>query len=200
MERDLLTALKALVDADRMRLLGRLADRPQTLDELASALRLPKAALTRHLDLLESAGLIARPDDAVATGYVIRKERFVELGRALAALDADTVTRPLPGDPRLDGLTPADAQVVRGYLVGDRLVAIPSSAGKLLPVLRWLRDRVFVEDRAYPEKEVNQRLALYHEDVASLRRYMVDAGLVSREGGLYRRVNGPPDVRPSRSP
>jgi hypothetical protein len=47
---------------------------------------------------------------------------------------------------------------------------------------------VFTEDRGYPEKEVNQRLGLFHPDVASLRRYMVDGGLVTREAGVYRRV------------
>ena len=37
-------------------------------------------------------------------------------------------------------------------------------------------------------KEVNQRLALFHPDPASLRRYMVDAGLMTREAGTYRRA------------
>jgi hypothetical protein len=36
---------------------------------------------------------------------------------------------------------------------------------------------------------VNQRLALFHRDAAALRRYMVDAGLVTRSAGDYRRVD-----------
>jgi hypothetical protein len=55
-------------------------------------------------------------------------------------------------------------------------------------VLRFLVERCFVEDRAYPEKEVNQRLALYHPDVAALRRYLVEAGLMTRQAGEYRRA------------
>jgi hypothetical protein len=51
-------------------------------------------------------------------------------------------------------------------------------------------DRDLVEGREYPENEVNQALALFHPDVASLRRYMVDAGLVTREAGRYRRAAG----------
>ena len=47
-------------------------------------------------------------------------------------------------------------------------------------MLVYLRDRCFTEDRAYPEKEVNQRLALFNPDVAALRRYMVDGGLMTR--------------------
>jgi hypothetical protein len=55
-------------------------------------------------------------------------------------------------------------------------------------VLGWLRDQVFTEDRGYEEKEVNQRLALFHPDVAALRRYMVDEGMVTRENRIYRRA------------
>jgi len=78
--------------------------------------------------------------------------------------------------------------VLRAFLVNGRLVSIPAQQKKRLPVLRWLRDQVFTEDREYPEKEVNQRLALFHPDVASLRRHMVDERLVTREQGRYRRA------------
>ena len=61
---------------------------------------------------------------------------------------------------------------------------------KRLVVLRYLREACFTEERPYPEKEVNQRLALFHPDVASLRRHMVDAGLMTREAGQYRRPPG----------
>jgi hypothetical protein len=55
-------------------------------------------------------------------------------------------------------------------------------------ILRELRERCFAEDREYPEKEVNMRLALIHPDVAALRRYLVDAKLMSRANGIYRRM------------
>ena len=59
-----------------------------------------------------------------------------------------------------------DAKVLRSFLVDDRLVSIPAQEKKKLVVLRYLLERCFAEDRPYPEKEVNQRLALYHPDVA----------------------------------
>jgi hypothetical protein len=39
-----------------------------------------------------------------------------------------------------------------------------------------------------PGQEVNQRLALFHSDVAALRRYLVDERLVTRANGEYRRA------------
>ncbi len=43
------------------------------------------------------------------------------------------------------------------------------------------------DDREYPEREVDQRLALRHRDVAALRRYLVDSGYLERHAGIYRR-------------
>ena len=98
--------------------------------------------------------------------------------------------RPLFTGPAGEELPPEIAKVLRGYFEDGRLITIPARQGKRLVVLRYLRDRVFTEDRPYPEAEVNQRLALFNRDVAALRRYMVDAGLVSRAGGEYRRAEG----------
>jgi hypothetical protein len=79
-------------------------------------------------------------------------------------------------------------KVIRAFIRGDRLVSIPARDKKRRVILRFLVDRCFAEDRAYPEKEINQRLALYHADVAALRRYLVEAGFMTRQAGEYRRA------------
>ena len=93
----------------------------------------------------------------------------------------------LPG-PEGRPLPAFDAKVLRSFFVDDRLVSIPAQEKKKLVVLRYLLGRCFTEDRPYPEKEVNQRLALFHPDVASLRRFLVEYGMVTREAGVYRRA------------
>ena len=80
------------------------------------------------------------------------------------------------------------ARVIDTFFRDGRLLSIPARQGKRLYVLRELRDRCFAEDRDYPEKEVDMRLALVHPDVAALRRYLVDARLMSRSNGIYRRM------------
>ena len=67
-------------------------------------------------------------------------------------------------------------------------MSIPAPEKEKLVVLRYLLERCFAEDRPCPEKEVNHRLALFYPDVASLRRYLVEYGLVTREAGVYRRA------------
>jgi hypothetical protein len=54
--------------------------------------------------------------------------------------------------------------------------------------------RVFEAGVRYPEREVNALLAVWHPDVAALRRYLVDEGLLTREAGVYWRSGGWVDV------
>jgi hypothetical protein len=81
-----------------------------------------------------------------------------------------------------------DDKVIWAFIRDDRLVSIPAQDKKRRVILRFLIERCFAEDRAYPEREVNQRLALFHPDVAALRRYMIEAGLMTRQAGEYRRA------------
>ena len=53
-------------------------------------------------------------------------------------------------------------------------------------MLRYLAETVFERKRKYPEKEVNQLLAVRHPDAASLRRYLVDEGFMTRKNSVYR--------------
>ena len=183
MDHDLLEPLKALADPNRLRIAGACGSGSRTVSQLADELHLPEPAVRRHLDRLTAAGLIETGPDG---GSVLRVGAIHALGRRLAALKP--TDRPEATMTRLDGTAiPADeAKIIRGFVKDDRLTTIPSQEKKRLVIVRYLRDRCFTEDRPYPEKEVNQRLALFHPDVATLRRAMVDEGLMVREAGIYR--------------
>jgi DNA-binding transcriptional ArsR family regulator len=193
MDHDTLQALKVLTDATRIRILGRLAAGPASASTLAADLGLAPGVVRRHLDRLVDAGLVATSGDGGsvtdrAAPYHLRLETLDRLGRALA-LETDSVADSVPGvGPAGEPMAPDDARMLRGFFADDRLVSIPAQRAKRLVVLRYLRDRCFTEDRPYPEKEVNQRLALFHPDVAALRRYLVDEGLMTRAAGEYRVV------------
>ena len=183
MDHDLLEPIKALADPNRLRIAGACGSGSRTVDQLAGDLDLPIPAVRRHLDRLVAAGLVEAGPDGT---FTLRVAAIHALGRRVAALDP---TEPsVPDMTRPDGtVIPAgEAKVIRGFLRDDRLITIPSQEKKRLVIVRYLRDRCFTEDRPYPEKEVNQRLALFHPDVATLRRAMVDEGLMVREAGVYR--------------
>jgi hypothetical protein len=54
----------------------------------------------------------------------------------------------------------------------------PDSAGDELPIVKD-----FEPGKGYPEKQVNEVLARFHVDTATLRRELVGAKLMDREGG-----------------
>jgi DNA-binding transcriptional ArsR family regulator len=189
MDHDTVFALKALTAPQRLRIAGRLTGGSATSSALAAELGLAVTIVRRHLSLLVTAGLVERVGSGVDARYAIRLDALARLGRELADMETGRPTATAgPGvGPGGEAIPAEDARVLRGFFADDRLVAIPVQHAKRLVVLRYLRDRCFAEDRPYPEKEVNQRLALFHPDVAALRRYMVDDGVMTRAGGVYRR-------------
>jgi hypothetical protein len=81
-------------------------------------------------------------------------------------------------------------KVLRAFLDDDgRLVAMPAKHRKRLVVLDHVA-RVFVPGERYPESEVNILLRAFDDDVAMLRRYLVDEGFLTRERGVYWRTGG----------
>ena len=83
--------------------------------------------------------------------------------------------------------------VLRRYFVGGKLKEIPAKRAKRLAVLSRLALEFEVGVR-YPEREVDAVLKRFHPDHASLRRFLVDEGFLSRQGGRYWRTGGPVDV------
>ena len=208
MDPDLLAGLRAVVDGTRIRVVGRLATAPADAETLAAELRLPLPAVRKQLELLVHAGLVEPQGDAPGR-YGVRLDRIGALAGALARLEREadgSATGPEGAWPH-DGEslaatlarlspTPEEARTLRAFLVDGRLVSIPAQSGRRDVILRFLLERVFTEDRDYPEKEVNARLALFHPDVASLRRYLVDERYVTREAGRYRRAAERPGEEP----
>ena len=103
------------------------------------------------------------------------------------AAEAAAAPAPPTDDAPRRRLTPQE-KVVRAFFRDGRLVGIPARVSRRDLLLPMILDRCFPDDRDYEEKEVNMRLALLHPDVAALRRYLVDAQLMTREGGIYRRA------------
>jgi hypothetical protein len=83
--------------------------------------------------------------------------------------------------------------VLRQYFRAGRLREIPVKRSKRLVVLERLALEFDVGFR-YSESQVNDVLGRFHDDHASLRRYLVDEGFLSRGGGEYWRTGGRVEV------
>ncbi len=72
------------------------------------------------------------------------------------------------------------------FFRNGRLETIPAGRERRHAVLVHVAGR-FAPGREYGEDELNGILQGVHSDHATLRRYLVDAGLLRRERGVYRR-------------
>lgn len=187
MDPDLLVALKALSDASRLRIVGLLADgRRMAVEQLAAALELSPATVVHHLKKLKEASLVESHPRPPYMDYSLRLGRLSEIGGALHKVAREQSGESVvdPEAPKWAG--PAETKVLRAFFDGERLTSIPAQHSKRLVILRQLAESVFERKRKYPEKEVNQLLAVRHPDAASLRRYLVDEGYMSRKNSVYR--------------
>jgi hypothetical protein len=75
------------------------------------------------------------------------------------------------------------------YFRNGRLETIPAGRERRQALLVHVAG-AFAPGREYGEDEVNRILQGVHSDHVTLRRYLVDAGLLGREHGVYRRRLG----------
>ena len=73
------------------------------------------------------------------------------------------------------------------FFKNGRLETIPAGRERRQSVLIHIAGR-FTSGHEYSEDEVNRILQSLHSDHATLRRYLVDAGLLRRDRGVYRRA------------
>jgi hypothetical protein len=80
-----------------------------------------------------------------------------------------------------------DPELWRFFCADGRIAAIPAKQEMRSRLLAYLAE-LFERERPYREKEINTTLWPLYADYATLRRYLVDAKLVTRERGVYRRA------------
>lgn len=170
---------KALADLTRVRILGLLAGRSMYGQELAEALDVKPPTITHHIAPLVSAGLITVRRDNNYNYYELRSEGFQQLAEG-----AQQLAKVIFPSSALPPKSEERARVVATFLKDGRLVSIPAQYKKRRFVMEEIA-RSFEWGRLYDEREVNAILRAFHDDVASLRREMIDQRIMMRESGKY---------------
>lgn len=170
---------RALSDPTRIRILGLLGERPMYGQELAKILDVKPPTISHHLSPLIMAGLVRVHRENNYHYYELDSEGIDDLAQSTQQIARLVfASKPLP--PKQE----ERARVVASFIKDGRLVSIPSQYKKQRYVMEELA-RSFAWGRLYEEKEVNSILRQFNEDYASLRRYMIDMGIMMREAGRY---------------
>lgn len=171
---------KALGHPTRLLILNLIKNKPRHVEELAAILQLSPATVSHHLSKLSGAGLLRSEKDQYYQTYSMS-------GNLLGCTLGELVLMPQPG---LAAQVEEDAyrqKVLATFLRQGHLISIPAQHKKRRIILEKLVQE-FEPNRTYAEREVNQILVDFHDDVAALRRGMIEYGLMQRNSGLYWRV------------
>lgn len=177
MSEELVTFFKALADSNRLKIVGLLAEKSYSVEELAALLKLKPSTVSHHLSRLSEAGLVQSHAESYYSVYQLDRQMLEEKRRTMfSQAELSTVAAEVDADAY-------DARVVRDFTRRDgSLKTIPAQRKKLDAILRHVV-KSFDVGKRYSEKRVNEVLSKYHEDTATLRRELVGAGLMQREGG-----------------
>jgi DNA-binding transcriptional ArsR family regulator len=169
-ENELLDFFKIMANADRLKIAGLLGIEPLSAVGLADRLKIKPMAVANHLERLSALGLV--------------KQNGALYALDVAALDAMSRrvlagSRPRVSPEDFDGEA-YERKVLSDFISPDgRLKSIPSQDKKMKVVLEHVA-KAFEPGAHYTEKEVNGILMGYYQDIAFLRRYLVDNGYLGR--------------------
>ncbi len=181
------TFFKALADENRLKIVGLLAHKPHSVEELAANLELSSATVSHHLQRLLQANLVEARALSYYNVYALRADRLRQMAEQLLSVDA------IKQSASATDLDRYSNKVLNDYLVRGRLKTIPSQLKKREVIMRHLV-KEFRVDKRYTERRVNEILKNFHADFATLRRELVNMKLLARERGYYWRPVSEPST------
>jgi DNA-binding HxlR family transcriptional regulator len=182
-DEQLLIFFKALADANRLKIVGLLSQHPYTVEQLAALLDIRSPTVSHHLKLLSQAGLVSARAESYYNLYQLEPGILEQIASHLVAQDK------LPSMAAEVDLEAYDRKVLRDILRPDgRLKVIPAQRKKREVVLKHIL-KSFQPEVHYSEQQINEILAHFHEDTATLRREMISYKMMRRAEGEYWRID-----------
>jgi hypothetical protein len=176
----LMALATALLDTDRLRIAGLLAASPANPMQMEQATGISHRDLLRHLDSLQSFGIVKLQDPAPRDPdhYSVYELNAAAFRVARQAMGKYKGVRKRPTDSR--------ELTLETFMPDGKLTAFPLKQSQILVILDTVAAR-FESEKQYSEREVNVILAGITDDFATLRRYLVDYGYLSRtsDGSVY---------------
>ncbi len=173
-----LAIVKALGDPSRLALLGALLDKPRYVEELAQRTHLAESTVSFHLKKLESAKLVSRVRQQYYAMYSINRESLqVTLLEMVSSGDAGKHIQEERGRAYRE-------KVIRTFFENGRLLRLPVQKKKRRIVLEAFA-ALFREGLIYAEGEVDRVIKEKFDDYCTIRRELIDEGLLFRKSQTY---------------
>ncbi len=178
--------MKALADQSRLAIVSSLLERSQYVEEIAKRHDLAPSTVSFHLRKLEQAGLVSSRKEQYYVVFRANDEIFDTTLREIVS--AHPVSREHQ-DSRMEDYR---RKVLAAYFRHGRLEKLPAQHKKRLIILEQLAS-LFEPGRRYSEQEVTGLIVPVFDDYCTVRRLLVDEGLIHRDGACYWRERQPAD-------
>ncbi|MFC1900690.1 metalloregulator ArsR/SmtB family transcription factor [Chloroflexota bacterium] len=174
---ELLGFFKALADANRLKIIGLLAQGEYTVEQIAEMLGVSASTVSHHLSKLSTAGLVNARSESYYSIYYLETSVLESMSQRLLARE----TMPaVTADIDMDAY---DRKVLNTFCDTEgHILQFPAQRKKYEVILRHVV-KVFKPGINYTEKQVNEILSFYSDDTATLRRGLVEHGMMEREVG-----------------
>jgi len=176
---------KALADSTRIKILILLAEGELNGQVLAEKLGVTPATITHHAAKLREASLIKERRDK-NTIYFSLNHYFIKNS---ASATENLIYQRVNPEHTAERIPDADQQlresVIKNFFTQDgKLKSIPAQLKKKLIVLTHIVS-MLENGRKYSEKEINEFIAGFHEDFATIRREFIMHHFMYRDNGVY---------------
>jgi hypothetical protein len=172
---ELLEFFKALSDANRLKIVGLLAQDEYTVEQMAEMLNLRPSTVSHHLTRLLKAKLVSARSESYYNIYRLETKTLEVLSQRLLAQET------FPAVTAEVDLDAYDRKVINTFCEPDgRIRQFPAQRKKFEVLLRYVI-QAFEPGARYTEKQINEILKAYSDDVATLRRGFIDYRMMQRD-------------------
>ncbi len=176
--------MKALADQSRLAIVNSLLEHSQYVEEIAQRHGLAPSTVSFHLRKLEQAGLVNSRKEQYYVVIQANEEIFDTTLREIVSVHTSGREHQ---DSRMEEYR---RKVLEAFFRHGRLEKLPAQHKKRLIVLEQFSLR-FETGRRYSEQEVTGLIVPVFDDYCTIRRLLVDEGLIRRDAAFYWREGQP---------
>ena len=168
-KRALLQFFQAVGQAERLKMLGMMANRPHSIQEMAELLGLKETAVLHHIERLQELELIEEESRQFSYTYRLNNDALKQFEQIIIAGKA---------------VPDFTEQVLDQYIKGRKLKRLPTNAKERVVILKWMANH-FEINKKYSESRVNDIILHHYGRQEMMRRYLLDGRYLKRTGGIY---------------
>lgn len=170
--------MKSLADSSRLRVLNILLEKSQYVEELANRLNLAVSTVSFHLKKLEAAGLVNKKKEQYYVVYYVNEDIFNLTLRELTSF------KNMEEYAQQERINNYKEKVIKAFTDNGKVIKLPIQHKKRMIILSEIFNEI-LPTKKYSESELNEVIKQKYDDYCTVRRELIDCGMLMREKQIY---------------